>query len=176
MTSFADIAAPFPLFDGPLADAVDFVPDGRCSLCGGTHPACFELSIGSAVVLKCTSCGKENGLDADDRCDGNCHACGSGVTFPPIPEERILCCYPCLRAGRAAITKDTVFGMISFDQVVEGLTHGIPGLRQSDFETVKTDSGWNRVRLPQQMMLELVRTRPTPQFRASIGSFAADAR
>lgn len=158
MTTFAEMGTPFPLFEAPIADAVDFVPDGRCSFCGGTHPACFALGIGSALVLKCMSCGKENGLDAGDRCDGSCHACDGGVTFPPIPEERILCCYQCLRAGKAAITKDTEFGMISFDQVVEGLTHGVPGLKQNEFEIVETDSGWNRVRLPQQMMLELVRT------------------
>lgn len=48
--------------------------------------------------------------------------------------------------------------MISFDQVVEGLTHGVPKLKRSDFDVVKTGSGWDRVRLPKEMMLELVRT------------------
>lgn len=152
------MGAIFPLFEAPPTGAIDFVPDGRCSLCGEVHAVCFELGIGSDVVLKCSSCGKENELDADDRCDGSCHACGSGIAFPPIPEERILCCYTCLRAGKAAITKDTVFGMISFKQVLEGLTHGVPGLKNCELETTKTKSGWDRVRLPQEMMLELVRT------------------
>lgn len=119
---------------------------------------CFELGIGSDVVLKCASCGQENGLSAESRCDGNCRACGAGIGFPPIPEEQILCCYACMRAGKAAITKDSELGMISFDQVAEGLTHGGPGLKRSDFEVVPTDSDWNRVRLPKEVMLELVRT------------------
>lgn len=156
--TFEELGAAFPLFDAPPTDALDFVPEGECSMCGKRHAVCFELGIGSDVVIECASCGAENGLDADDRCDGNCHACGAGIKFPPIPEERILCCYTCLRTGRAAITKDTMFGMISFDQVVEGLTHGVPKLKRSDFDVVKTDSGWDRVRLPKEMMLELVRT------------------
>lgn len=155
---FTELGAPFPLFDAPASDAVDFVPNAQCSLCGNVHAVCFELGIGSDVIVKCSSCGEENGLDADDRCDGNCRACEEGIAFPPVPEDRILCCYSCLREGKAAITKDTEFGMISFEQAVEGLTHGVPGLTSDDFEIVSTKSDWNRVRLPRAVMLELVRS------------------
>ena len=52
--------------------------------------------------------------------------------------------------------------MISWEQAFEGMTHGRPGLRHSDFELVPTDSEWVRARLPQEVMFELLRT-PTYQ-------------
>ena len=65
----------------------------------------------------------------------------------------------CLSAmGKAAITKDTELGMISWEQAFEGITHGLPGLIRDDFEMVATDDDWVSARLPQGMMFELLRT------------------
>ena len=68
-------------------------------------------------------------------------------------------CYACLRAGRAALTKDTELGMISSEEALAGVTLGVPGLDHPDFELVpQPDSDWIGARLPQAMMFELLRT------------------
>jgi len=48
--------------------------------------------------------------------------------------------------------------MISWEQAFEGVTNGIPGLDRDDFEMVPKEDGWVGVRLPQEMMFELLRT------------------
>ncbi len=110
-------------------------------------------------MVNCPHCGDVNGLDADDKEDVACHSCGEDVAFPDLVDEEIRTCFECLRAGKAAITKDTAFGMISWEQAIEGLTHGVPGLATSDFETVSQGaSDWVRVKLPAEVMFELLRT------------------
>lgn len=79
------------------------------------------------------------------------------LAFPSVP-ERLLCCFACLRAGHAAITKDTELGMVSWEQAVEGLTHGRPGLTHADFELVSTGSDWTRARVDQATLFEMIRT------------------
>src|SRR5690606_12048627 len=115
---------------------------GKCSLCGSEGQHCFQLGIGCAVMLACPSCGTVNGLDADDREDISCRQCQAVVPFPDIDDDEIKVCYACLRAGKAAITKDTELGMVSWEQAFEGVTHGRPGLDRPDFETVSTDDDW----------------------------------
>jgi uncharacterized protein CbrC (UPF0167 family) len=99
-----------------------------------------------------------NGLDANDREDFPCRKCRNSVPFPDRENEEIKVCYRCLRSGRAAITKDTELGMISWEQAFEGVTHGIPRLNRSDFEMVPRENDWVGARLPQEMMFELLRT------------------
>jgi hypothetical protein len=60
---------------------------------------------------------------------------------PDLPDQ-IVACYSCLRQGRAAITKDTELGMVSWEQAFEGVTHGIPGLAHPDFELVPKENDW----------------------------------
>ena len=50
--------------------------------------------------------------------------------------------------------------MVTWDQAVEGLTHGIPGLKSADFEVVpaEDDPEWMRAVVPSHLLLELVRT------------------
>ncbi len=48
--------------------------------------------------------------------------------------------------------------MISWEQAFEGVTHGRPGLHRPDFEMVPKESDWVGVRLPQEIMFELLRT------------------
>jgi uncharacterized protein CbrC (UPF0167 family) len=108
-------------------------------------------------MLDCPSCGVANGLDASDREDGPCRQCEGAVPFPSIDDDEIKSCYSCLRAGRAAITKDTELGMVSWEQAFEGVTHGLPGLDRPDFEMVPKEDGWVGARLPQEVMFELLR-------------------
>lgn len=65
-----------------------------------------------------------------------------------------------LRAGRGAITKSTEFGMVSWEQAFQGVTHGMPGLETSEFERVLVDAeeDWYGVRVPQEHLFELLRT------------------
>jgi len=98
-----------------------------------------------------------NGLDANDREDSPCRQCKTNVSFPDLGEEEIKACYACLRFGKAAITKDTELGMISWEQTFEGVTHGIPGLSRNDFEMVLKEDDWVGARLPQETMFELLR-------------------
>lgn len=155
--SFADLQAPFPLFEAPVAQATDFHGRGICSVCGQAADVCFKLDVGCALIKQCPQCGADNGLDCSEQKDGPCRLCGFSIPFPTTDGD-VLVCYTCLRAGRAAITKDTELGMVSWEQAFEGLTHGIPGLKHPDFEMVPTDSDWIRARLPQSVMFELLRT------------------
>jgi uncharacterized protein CbrC (UPF0167 family) len=157
--TFSDLNSPFPLFEAPVKDAADYKGPGTCSICGERAKVCFELGIGCAIMARCPNCGAENGLDASDCEPVPCRECNQTIPFLPVSEfESILTCYSCLRAGKAAITKDTHLGMISWEQAFEGMTHGRPGLRNRDFELVPTDSDWVRARLPQDVMFELLRT------------------
>jgi uncharacterized protein CbrC (UPF0167 family) len=50
--------------------------------------------------------------------------------------------------------------MVTWDQAVAGLTHGVPGLERSDFELVASedDPEWLRARVASELLFELVRT------------------
>ena len=156
MATFAELGFPFPLFEAPIADA-EYHGAGICSLCRENAVICFELDIGCAVMLSCDRCGTDNGLDASDRRPAPCRKCAQLIPFPPIAGP-ILSCYSCLRAGTAAITKNTELGMVSWEQAFDGMTHGAPRLNHPDFEMIPTDSDWVRARLSQATMFELLRT------------------
>ncbi len=157
MTTFADLGIPFPLFEAEIERASEYVGVGRCSLCGGEQVHCFELGIGADIIVKCPSCGEENPLDAEGRQHTSCRACSGHVPFPEV-DDPPLGCYECLRSGRAAMTKDTVLGMVRWEDAQRGLTHGVPGLKTTDFETVAKEDDWVAAKIPKAHLLELVRT------------------
>jgi uncharacterized protein CbrC (UPF0167 family) len=157
-TTFAELGVAFPLFEAPTDQAGEYCGLGACSLCGNTQQHGFRLGIGCAVMCACSSCGTTNGLDARDRNDGECRQCSAIVPFPDLEGDEIIACYTCLRSGKAAITKDTELGMISWRQAFEGVTHGIPGLNRTDFEMVPKQDDWIGARLPHEIMFELLRT------------------
>lgn len=155
--TFSTLGIPFPIFDAPVVDASEYVGRNTCSLCKSPGRHCFNLDIGCAVMVACPKCSAENGLDASDRVDMPCRRCGCSLEFPLV-DECVLTCYECLRSGRAAITKDTELGMVSWEQAFEGVTHGIPELDRDDFEMVSKAGGWVGARLPRDVMNELLRT------------------
>ena len=169
--TFAELGIPFPLFEAPVEDAAEYNGMGTCSLCGRAGQHCFTLEIGCAVVALCPACGTENYLDADDRVDEPCRSCRRKVPFPDFGGEEIQACYDCLRAGKAAITKDTELGMISWEQALEGITNGKPGLKGADFELVPTETDWVRARVPQEMTFELLRTPTYVSIQGEIWQF-----
>ena len=163
MMTFVEIGIPFSLFEAPTSETSDYsVGLSSCRLCGAKSRHSFVLDIGCAFIQPCSACGVVNGLDAHDRKDIPCRSCGSAVLFPETGRDKknLHICYDCLRAGRGAITKDTEFGMVSWEQAFQGITHGVPGLDTTDFERVLIDSAenWYGVRVPQEHLFELLRT------------------
>jgi uncharacterized protein CbrC (UPF0167 family) len=159
--TFAQLGIPFPLFEAPADEASEYRGVAKCHLCRRDGQHCFQLDIdgGGALILPCPHCAVLNGLDAKAREACPCRACGARTSFPDLTDgEQLLVCYTCLRQGKAAMTKDTELGMISWEQALEGVTHGIPGLSRTDFELVPREGGWIGARLPKEMMLELLRT------------------
>src|SRR5437763_2936764 len=155
--TFAQLGIPFPLFEAPTADAGEYAGVETCSLCGRSAQHCFRLDIGCALIIHCPKCGSENGLDASERENAPCRQCGTLLKFPQVADE-VLTCYVCLRAGKAAITKDTEPGMVSWEQAFDGVTHGTLGLDRRDFDMVPKEDDWVGARLPREMMDELLRT------------------
>lgn len=162
MPTFADLGIPFPLFEAPTDEASDYAGVATCRLCRRGDQPCFELGIGDDLIVACPSCGVQNGLAADDRGDALCRSCGGAVLFPePLKaKKQLLVCYDCLRAGQAAMTKDTELGMVTWEQAVAGVTHGVPGLRTEQFEVVPIDpdDDWYGARVPSEHLWELLRT------------------
>lgn len=159
MPTFADLGIPFPLFEADVGRAAEYVGVRRCSLCGTSGVHCFELGIGADIIVKCPSCERENPLDADDKKGTDCHDCFKPVSFPPVGKSgQLFACYHCLRSGKAALTKDTVLGMVRWEDAQRGITHGVPGLTTTDFETVPKEDGWVAARVSKDDLLELVRT------------------
>jgi uncharacterized protein CbrC (UPF0167 family) len=113
-------------------------------------------------MMACPACGVVNGLDVHNKAPVNCRACDASIEFPPSVAARKepKTCYTCLRSGKAALTKDTEFGMVSWDQAFSGVTNGVPGLRQDQFESVVLDAqeDWVGVKLSEEIMFELLRT------------------
>lgn len=134
--TFAQLNIPFKLFEGPVDQASEYCGLTTCSLCGQQQHS-FDMGIGCQIIVTCSACGNENGLDAYDRENGTCPQCDSNVPFPDFDDDQIKVCYDCLRAGKAAITKDTELGMISWEQAIEGITHGLPGLNHHDLKWFK---------------------------------------
>jgi uncharacterized protein CbrC (UPF0167 family) len=159
--TFTELGIPFPLFDA-ASDGTDFVGDGYCCICGATDAPCFRLGTGTAIMIPCPSCASINGLDMGDKSSIKCRICDASIEFPAsiAAKKEPKTCYQCLRAGRAALTKDTEYGMVTWEQAFSGITHGVPGLRQNQFESVVLgeEEDWIGVRLPKEMMWELIQT------------------
>jgi uncharacterized protein CbrC (UPF0167 family) len=113
-------------------------------------------------MLACPSCGTVNGLDVRNKATVACRSCSNSIEFPAgvAAKKEPKTCFTCLRSGNAALTKDTEFGMVSWDQAFSGVTNGVPGLHQDQFESVVIDAAddWIGVRLPEDIMFELLRT------------------
>jgi uncharacterized protein CbrC (UPF0167 family) len=118
--TFADLGIPFPLFEAPVDEASGYIGTAACLLCGTPNRHCFELGVGVQVVVECKSCGEQNGLDTVEDMVKPCRSCGAPVQLLLDPDEEAAVCYQCLRAGKAAIVKDTVLGMVDWDEANEG--------------------------------------------------------
>ncbi len=157
MTTFAELNIPFPLFEGPTDLAADYQGLRRCSLCNADQSHCFELG---EIIVECPSCRQPRSLHVSWR-DSKCQNCSSSMPFPVDPAiDPVLACYACLRAGRAALTKDTQYGMVRWQDAINGMTHGVPREPDGQFEAVEVpgEEGWFASKIPSEHLLELVRT------------------
>lgn len=163
-TTFANLGIPFPLYEAPISptDDSDYAGTGTCCICGTANVHCFHLVIGADLIIPCPSCRMNYGVDVNDKAAVECRACGAAVPYPPnvASKKEPKTCYDCLCAGKATITKDTEFGMVSCNELFTGVTNGVPGLRQDQFESVLLDPDEEcvGVRLPDEIMLELAHT------------------
>ena len=129
MTTFAELGIPFPLFEADTREARGYMGIASCSLCGNHSVHCFGLGIGAETIVPCWNCDTENALLADEGKDQECRSCGHLVSFPEVSRDQYRhfpVCYQCLRAGRAAIAKDTEFGAVTWEQANMGLTGPVP--------------------------------------------------
>jgi uncharacterized protein CbrC (UPF0167 family) len=121
----------------------------------------FGLGIGDAIIVACPSCRAENALDVFDATSAPCTRCSTGLEFPSLSGP-VLACADCLRAGRAAINHNTELGMVGWQHACQGWTHGLP-LAPRGWETSEPDQdGWSRVRVPRELLENLVRTPEYP--------------
>lgn len=158
-TTFGDLGLHFPLFEAPVSNASHYHGIATCSLCGTSGRHCFSCGISAYVDVVCPRCQSDNVCQGCDVAEGACATCGAAFKLALGPHDWPLACYDCLRAGRATLTKDSEFGMISRTEALSGRTHGVPGLATTMFETVPTgDEDWVAVLVPRDHLTELVRT------------------
>jgi uncharacterized protein CbrC (UPF0167 family) len=162
-TTFADLGIPFPLFEAPVRLASSYEGVGHCDVCGEDGSHVFRLGIGHDVIHPCPACSTPVIFDADDAADLQC-SCGANAPFPFTKKRGLHTCYGCLRGGRVAMTQDTEFGMVRYEDAVNGITHGVPGLEATGYQTEPStededdDEEWVKVRISSEHLLELVRT------------------
>lgn len=164
--TFADLGIPFPLFEAPVEEAYWYHGAGECSLCRSTHAHCFQLPQFYAIQLPCQGCGTENFVDVREAAGASCRSCSASLPLPyPADAEDVLACYPCARAGRAAMPKNTVLGLASWRSLLSGVMEGEPLEGEPGWERAgieRTPSPENpkvlRARVPMEHQQELLRT------------------
>jgi phage FluMu protein Com len=162
MPTFAELGIPFPLFEADIQDACDsYQGEGHCAVCAEERPHTFSLGGGDYLMQNCPQCDALNGLPASAGESATCRSCR--FAFPPLTDAgKLSACYDCLRGGAVALTQDTELGMVSWEQAMDGVTNGVPGLSRDDFEMVLLEEfegeEWYGARLPKEDMWELLRT------------------
>lgn len=167
--TFADAGTAFPLFEGPVAHALDVLGKKRCLLCG-RDGFCLELAIGHDLIGPCQSCGAQTDFSVDGPFD-RCVSCEAVCRLTSRVEGRPAC-LTCLQEGRFAITKGSELGMVRWRDARSGLTHGLPltepATTYRDFPAEQpNESGWQRIRVDDELLLQLVLT---PDFETVQGS------
>ena len=173
--TFADLGVPFPLFEAPVAATSDYAGIANCDLCGTSKQHAFRIDIGGHIKLFCKPCNHEQFVQGDEAFSMCCGKCGTRLMERGSSGEHPVVCYSCLRAGRASITKDTEFGMVTYEEAQKGITHGLPGLATTMFPTLPNDDGWVRVRIPKEHLKELIRTPGYASWQGDVWLFCCQA-
>jgi hypothetical protein len=109
----------FPLYEGTVSEACSYVGAAFCCIRQQTVDHAFELGVGDYLRISCTCCGAANFLDACEPEAAKCRQCKCTVAFPKRPGEAVTVGYDALRAGYAAMTKETEIGLVSWEHVQE---------------------------------------------------------
>src|SRR5262249_17046504 len=154
------------LFTAPAEYVSNLLGKGICCVDGMIHDQRLALGIGCDFIVRCPSCARETAIDASESASQRCLWCKSGVPGPTLSDENNsrAACFSCLRAGRVAITQNTEFGMVRWQDAIAGLTHGVPGLRADRLGNngfnlgplQDEDMQWRGVYVPPTSLLELV--------------------
>jgi uncharacterized protein CbrC (UPF0167 family) len=172
MATFSELGIPFVLFEASANATSNYVGLAYCRLCNARDQHCFAVG---ELILPCPICGAENGFNTHTRQGVSCRSCACRIAFPEFFTnfKNLYLCYNCLRAGKGAMTKDTEFGAVTSKQAFQGLTHGGPGVRSSDFELVLVDGAedWYAVRVPSEHLFELLRTPTFNSFQQEVWLF-----
>jgi hypothetical protein len=149
----------FPLYEAPIEKSPEFEGRGTSVVSGKESDHCFRLGVGCCLRLTCPQCGTTHVLDCASPLSPNCRSCNRLVIQP---DAEILITYDELRAGVGLITKDTEVGMVSWEQLETGWSHGIPSEeRLSGFITREDpdgEDGWFQAKLDPDDIYELLRT------------------
>jgi hypothetical protein len=124
--NFAELGIPFPLFEADVRNASDYKGLATCVLCGQTRVHCFGVN---EVIVPCSHCDCDMAFDTRQDEQMTCPRCGVTHMLPALPRDqyrKILVCYACLRAGRAAFDHDTIVGMVAWEHVQAGHTLELP--------------------------------------------------
>ena len=159
--SFEEMGIPFPLYEY-RAEGTEFCGLASCTICRRPSQPCFEVD---AIISACGTCDADNSLAPGGPEHPVCRSCGSPLPRTPSGRSgKYRACYDCLRAGRAAVVKATEYGLISWEETLDGLAGGIPadlvgdGIDVVPMEHVEGEEAFVRVRLTREQMLELLRT------------------
>ncbi|MET7427251.1 CbrC family protein [Dactylosporangium sp. NPDC005555] len=163
-------SSPFRLYQAAVEGSAEYAGSGICAFCRTVTDGRLALSVGADVIYRCTTCEQPFPVRAEghDRRAKTCPHCGMVDDGYPLGDDPATC-YPCLSSGRAALTKDTEFGMVTWSDAVRGRTHGVPGLArtQPGFSLADPDpDGWVAVNIPPSVLLDLVHT---PSYRTYQG-------
>jgi len=155
--TFASLGIPFRFFGAPVEEAAGFELRGHCSICLLIPTPTVKLGPGSDIVVRCRRCGTTNALDVGLQQRTPCRQCGRRIAFPRLDyvwdiigekkKQTVEVCSECLRTGRAAITKRTEHGIVTWESAQQGVI----------------DQG---VHVPAETLIELVRT---PAYRSWAG-------
>jgi uncharacterized protein CbrC (UPF0167 family) len=158
--TFEGLGIPFPLHEDHV-EGTEFLGMATCTICRRPSRPCFDVD---AIISACGACGTDNVLEPGSPEHSECRSCGGPIPRTPVGRSgKDRACYDCLRGGRAAIVKDTEYGLITWEGALDGLTAGIPAYLVGDGLDVvpvedDDEEAFVRVRLPREQMLELLRT------------------
>ncbi len=80
--TFLELGIPFPLYEAPVEASDDYAGDETCCICGTPDAPCFNLGIGTALIIPCPSCATDNGLNVRQQESAHCRECGVSIPFP----------------------------------------------------------------------------------------------
>lgn len=165
-----DLGMFFPLYKAPLDTVSGLVENQTCATCARDRSHLFGLDSNDYLLDPCPACGDLVGLSlasSDESAEPSiCVRCSTRSYWPQTrPRDVVAVCYECLRAGRAAIAHETEVGDIDLLHAWQGLARfGRPetarreGLATTVLETYADGTQSIGVRLPQDLLFELLRT------------------